>query len=360
MQTLNSYSQRPLVRRFDMTKVPLAKIAPITKKWHDDEAEVGPDEWAFRYYFAAHWFNYVSAEFHPDQPLGEWAPLVQNFYDEGTNLAERMFHYLILICTRETRHASIHPSRLVTMRKKFGDGSMLYFENYQGTSKPKACDTLWNSEKYWPGVDMGVYTEWMEWVFKRGAFNGGFGGQAWAEVAAVLRRLVHGEITYEMMVDQAFNSAHNNGPIFNKGMLFSGYSHKFKTILDVQRAGQIPYLFEEEMTHGKRWFDIRPSTTYKLYEEYRALMFPTMDRTYVDWREVRNLGAVTALHSYIKYQNDTYGQTPEELAKAEAAAKAKPVSFEVMPHVEVPKLKRNEHGQFVPYTVGDQLAENAA
>jgi hypothetical protein len=36
--------------------------------------------------------------------------------------------------------------------------------------------------------------------------------------------------------------AHNNGPIFNKGMMYEKYSSEFIKVLDIQRAGLIPEL----------------------------------------------------------------------------------------------------------------------
>lgn len=349
-KSIRSFGNKPLLRTFDMSKRLVRDIVPATKVWYEKGDQKSPDEAAFEYYTRAHWFNYVVSTHNVDQPLGEWEPVVQSFFDDSSALADRMFHYLMLICTRETRHGSYVESKCKTMVNKFGEKSLAYFHEYAKTSKPQAVSTLLAIEEHWPGVDLGTYTTWMVWMFNRGKFPGGYGGKAWAEVAEVLRKVVHGEITWEMMIDLAFNSAHNNGPIFNKGMLFQGYTHQFKTLLDVQRGGQMPMLFSEEDIYGKQWFEHRPS---KLLEEFVAfdhLFLPTMSTNYVDWCLVKELGAVTSLSGQVKYQIATYGENEELAAKKAREAGKKPMMFSVMEGVQVEMLTR-ENGEFVPLTV---------
>jgi hypothetical protein len=52
-----------------------------------------------------------------------------------------------------------------------------------------------------------------------------------------------------MMVDTGYTLAHNGGPIFNKGMMYSGYNHNIYALLDIQRSGQVPeYILDKEYT----------------------------------------------------------------------------------------------------------------
>lgn len=359
-KTLRAYHQKPLVRMFDMRAVPVTHVTPRTEEWYNAENLMSPDDAAYRYYLNAHWFNHLNAERHPDEPLAEWAPVVDRFFREGTELAERMFHYLLLICARESRHASLIASKRVTMGKKFGPEAEIYFDEYRGTSKPAAVAALLDIDNFWPGVSMGQYTEWLVWVFSKGKFGGGFGGKAWAEVAEVLRRVVHGEITYEMMIDQAFNSAHNNGPIFNKGMLFTQYSGQFIGILDVQRSGQVPNLFAEQRNYGKDWFNSLPGPLLEEYDQFVALWAPELETLYVDWYKVEALGAVKDYHQNKKYQLTTYGADSEHAKVAEKAHLNKPVMYQIMDGVSVPMLTRTESGKFVPYTIRQQSKDKAA
>ena len=207
---------------------------------------------------------------------------------------------------------------------------------------------------------MGTYTEWMVWVFNRGKYGGGFGGKAWAEVAEVLRRVVHGEISYEMMIDQAFNSAHNNGPIFNKGMCFNQYTPKFIPILDVQRSGQIPHLFAEKLKYGTDHMGNLSPTMIEEFATFHALWLPELETDYVDWYKVEALGAVKHYPSEKAYQLKTYGVDSEHAKIAEKAHINKPVMYQVMENVSVPILTRTISGKFVPYTLRQQAKDKAA
>jgi hypothetical protein len=353
-KTLRAYHQKPLVRLFDMTKVKVMSVTPRTHEWYNANDLMSPDHAAYKYYLNAHWFNHLSTTRHVDEPLSDWAPVVDQFFRQGTELADRMFHYLLLICTREARHAHLIDTKKKAMTKKFSMASLDYWGEYAQTSKPQAVATLFDIEKFWPRVDMGTYTDWLVWIFNRGKYGGGFGGKKWAEVAEVLRRVVHGEITYEMMIDQAFNSAHNNGPIFNKGMLFEGYSQHFINILDVQRSGQIPMMFSEHNIYGKQHFGTLPGDMVTESQMFSDLWLPNMETDYVDWYKVEALGAVKSYHPQKKYQLETYGADSEHLQAVSQAHLAAPVMYQVMENVSVPMLVRTPTGKFVPYTLGQK------
>ena len=51
--------------------------------------------------------------------------------------------------------------------------------------------------------------------------------------------MLTGTTSMEMLVDTGYTLAHNGGPIFNKGMMYTHYDSHFLTILDLQRAGQM-------------------------------------------------------------------------------------------------------------------------
>jgi phosphohistidine swiveling domain-containing protein len=57
-------------------------------------------------------------------------------------------------------------------------------------------------------------------IFKMGAFEGGFGGEPWYDIAHHGENFANGEISAEVFVDQAFSLEHNSGQIFNKEIIF--------------------------------------------------------------------------------------------------------------------------------------------
>ena len=136
----------------------------------------------------------------------------------------------------------------------------------------------------------------METVFYKGGFGSSFGGPAWGEVAKTLRMFVGGEISLVLMADVGFALAHNNGPIFNKGRLYTGYHDTFTLILDVQRAGQIPHLvesyLESDPTASMTGMD-KGVAVKKALIDIDASIEKLIPTTGVDWRDVSKAGAVS-------------------------------------------------------------------
>jgi hypothetical protein len=116
---------------------------------------------------------------------------------------------------------------------------------------------------------------------------------------------VYGEFTPEMFGDTAFTLAHNNGPMFNKGMLYSNYSSEFKKILDVQRSGQIPQYLSEKVFIG----DVVPT-----YMAEAVVVFPAELTGTVDWYKVEALGAL-GNYALLKKKQVLAGKGPQGLLK---------------------------------------------
>jgi len=121
----------------------------------------------------------------------------------------------------------------------------------------------------------------------------------------------------EMFVDTVWTLAHNNGPIFNKGMLYTGYSGHLYTILDVQAAGQIPQLVSDCIksvyTIDGVTLNIRDYLLH--YGEIFGIARPDF---YTDWHTVEALGSKKKYSSYKPIQHKKYG-VPPHMAEAEAA-----------------------------------------
>jgi len=121
----------------------------------------------------------------------------------------------------------------------------------------------------------------------------------------------------ELMLDTGYTLAHNNGPIFNKQVLYHPHdTTELKKILDVQRAGMIP-----QMVHsGASKF---VSLAHRKFHEKALALLGEEFGGPVNWFTVENLGAV---QSYT----------------AEKAAMADPEHLYVLPGLQLKKVKRGK------------------
>lgn len=205
---------------------------------------VNPDTEAVRFYYLNHLWAHVCQRFEEHEVLPqEYRVLVEKYLKEATEQSARMFSYTLLIITRESRHLHQHESVYKKIGEQFGDVYLAYLKSIKGGGSATVATSIANTP---PEMDLITYVSAVEYVFFKGSFSGGYGGEPWGHIAANLGRLVRGETSYEMMVDTAYTLAHNNGPMFNKGMLYDNYSSEFYKILDVQRSGQMPQYVREK------------------------------------------------------------------------------------------------------------------
>lgn len=243
-----------------------------------------PEQDALLFYLLNHSVSLVRQRVHPLEPLGEYLPIVEAYNREIAIRSQRMFYYLLAICTRESRHnkASSSWNEMIGLRAKYGNEILDFHYLIKGTSSSAAVEKF--TEFQFEGT-LGPYTKFLAEVFRVGNYSSGYGGVAWAVVAEVLRDYVSGVLSAEMMMDTAFTLAHNNGPIFNKGMFFKNYSSTLYKILDVQRSGQIPQLIPElDVLY------VAPGTPVRSYWESGCQLFPEFKEG-VDWHKVEALGA---------------------------------------------------------------------
>lgn len=358
--TLRYHLSRPVFRKLDISDVPAAAIAERMRlRMSQMSADVGAEPEALRFYLANHFLADMQLRYHPDQPLqGDTLDSVKNCVREMNECAERLFFYLIAICTRETRHNHNTPKFTNWADGKIDGEAVALVNTTKGKSSSGAVHKFTSLSPGSP-IKMGEYTKALCGAFYHGQYAGGYGGKAWGQVADCLNMFVQGQISAEAMVDTGWTLCHNNGPIFNKGMLYSGYAHppkKYLTkLLDVQRAGQIPRLFRELQVHGHAQTGFEKG----LLDFYNSLA-PVAGwdslPAYVDWAQVEALGSVNKYPKEKQHQIQNYTASPEELAKmkaeaeaAEKAAIAKALAdkaeyyekwFDVAPGVKVEKVKR--------------------
>lgn len=269
-----------------------------------------PEHDAITFYMLNHAVAAIRQRVSLYESLGQYLPVVQTYHKWLSVLSVRMFYYLLLICTRESRHVhnSLTDSTFSKLRDKYGQGCIDFNQSIKGKGSDGAANMLTESP---PVTTLGNYTAYLADNFNLGQYSGGYGGKAWGKVAEVLRDFVNGTLTAEMMMDTSFTLCHNNGPIFNKGMLFHTYTDRIYKILDVQRSGQIPQLVGSagHTEFGKH--------NGELYVHCKDVL-PDVFTGHVDWFLVEELGALKNYTTEQKQQVALHGHPPKYKAKVTA------------------------------------------
>lgn len=245
-----------------------------------------PEVEALSYYIMNHAVALIMKEKHPLEPLGKYLPVVEEYNLVLAEQTRRMFHYLVAICTRESRHNKSDYTFWEKTTELFGHGVSGFYNEIKNSGSTGAVTKFCAKP---PEVSLGVYTSYLSHAFFKGYYGGGYGGPAWGAIADVLRKFVHGEYTPEMMLDTAYTLCHNNGPIFNKGMFYDKYSNDLYKILDVQRAGQIPQLIAENKLSSAQTVAVQ--ARFNLVKELLGDLLLAGNDT-VDWFAVESAGAL--------------------------------------------------------------------
>lgn len=346
--TIRHHKARPLCANIDLRDVSLQQVMKGYPQLRTDLEEyegtvsASPEKEALWFYVQQHAMSLAERTLHLDEPLGDYAAFVDRYHNEMHWKTLRMFYYLLLICTRESRHAggTAGKKKVYDMHPEIRS---FHMNHVQDSSASSAVQAIIDNA---PDVTLGEYTQFLVRMFTYPSYAGGYGGKAWKEVATPLNEFVQGRISAEIMMDTAFTLAHNNGPIFNKGMLYDQYSKPaIDKILDVQRSGQIPQLI------AHHYNDLDKYITAGMREYVN--MFGTLESGFhghVDWAQVKNIHGHISYPNLVKVQdNDAAGwkeklQAKIKKAKAEAAKLALlKGSFEIMPGVHVPKSKRSQN-----------------
>lgn len=360
MDTLAQHNLRPVKTCIDMSGADLQYVAGgyqqarDTLKARDKKIMSNPERDALWFYTQQHALSLISRAVDKDEPLGKFEKFVTRYHSDTQLKALRMFYYLLLICTRESRHARTTNGHLDTLLEKHPGIAEFYRIHVRGVEKMTVAD---NIVKCAPMVTLGRFTNFLVDAFEIPHYQDGFGGEAWADIAHPLNDFVHGKISAEILLDTAFTLAHNNGPIFNKGMLYNNYSDLSK-ILDVQRSGQIPQLVANHYNEYSKHVD----GNLRTYVDKFAKLHDGFDGP-VDWRQVKDIYGDAIYGEDIDKQKvaeslkvsplQAMKQKAEvKAAKAEATAAAESLaqdlgdkmknSLEIMPGVFIPLSKRSQ------------------
>jgi hypothetical protein len=355
MDTLVHQKARPLQSNIDLRESSLKTVMDNYSGLHsvltakDGGVMARPETDALWFYAQQHAMGLIERSLDSDEPLGDFGWYVNMYHEQVQLKALRMFYYLLLICTRESRHMKTGAGK-VSLYAKYPSIVDFHSNHVQDSSADASINAICQNA---PDVTLGEYTSFLVNAFTMPGYNGGYGGKAWAAVARPLRDFVHGNISAEILMDTAFTLAHNNGPIFNKGMLYHTYEgNSLIKILDVQRSGQIPQLIANNHLTGK----FVPA----LMLEY-VHGFSKLDSGFagsVDWKRVKNINGVACYGSEIAKQeaaspgaNWKAKMVAVKAAAAEKAAHLKAQaakaallkgSIEILPGTWIAKGKRSQ------------------
>jgi len=349
--TLAYQLKRPLIVKRDMSHVPCSVVASEINKFFltaHGKVKPRPETDAINFYMLNHALGEVRLLASDDEGIEDMQRVTDRYFNNAQVSAVRLFYYLILICTRESRHVK-NGNDIAAKIKLIDPEAQTFIWSIRGTSSSDAQKRFRDLP---PSCSIGNYTQALEDVFFKGNYSGGYGGQAWGEVAKVLNDFVWGRISAETMLDTGFTLAHNNGPIFNKGMLYDGYTNDLLKILDVQRSGQIPNLLWDH-DKGNQYLHESIKAEHLDTRRFVEKHLPVKFGGVMDWYLCEALGALQTYHSFKQKQESLYGlpssmvemakmQAAKQAAAAMAKQKADKNKYYVTPSQHVMKITRKE------------------
>lgn len=322
--TIASLMDVPQAKAISVVKVDTTAIAARVRTYRHNCDKRNPDTEAMTFYVLNQCVALIAKDVGLNGKLSpEQKAIVAWYVRELVDQTERLFGYMTLITTRESRHVHSAPSFYDPFKAKFGQANHDFLVSIRGVGSDSAVDKFTSDP---PKGEFGLYVEGLCHTFYQGKFGGGYGGKPWGNIADCLRRAVQGETSMEVMCDTAYTLAHNNGPMFNKGMMYTNYSNKLYRILDVQRSGQCVELALDE---GGVSVELK-----KVCQTIRS-MYPKEVGMYVDWFKVQQLGALKDYTAEQKKQTELYGKKTDVPEGMKIVGK-----IEIFPSLSVNLLKR--------------------
>lgn len=346
--TLAYHQSRVFTTNRSMAHVECSQVASALKEYVQStkDTSVKPESEALWFYGLNHAVALISAKRAPLEPLpDDELAFVMQYYEQCSPRAVRAFYYLMLICIREARHSLSKASDQNHLADKFGKPVAAFFKD---AGSEQGIHTRFLESP--PKTTIGTFVDSLRWLFYNAKWSGGYGGKAWGKVTDCLYKFVIGEFSAEVMMDTVWTLCHNNGPIFNKGHLYSCHSGTLVRILDIQRSGQVPQaILSDKWVEPLGHSDLKSSMT-KLQH-----MFPDQIGGYVDWFVVEALGSVHKYPAEKQSQVQSHGVSDfaakasaveaatiaAKLAQKEAKKKAEAEAYYfITPTLKVAKIKR--------------------
>lgn len=313
--TLAAYEAAAQKTRINLSSRHLSLTAVETKRYREDCGTVSPDVRALEFYAMNHYYSMVSQKFTRNEVLPAWAIEVCEGYERVLiDQGYRLMHYIICIIAREARHTFAPTDALMGKLKVIGGDQMnAFLALIRNSSESEAVNSYMNKT---PDVPIGPYVRSLECVFDSGKWSSSYGGKPWGQIARTLGDFLYGKVSLEMMCDTAYTLAHNNGPMFNKGMMYDMYGSKegFMMILDVQASGQIP-----ELILARSKYPYLQNLSMPGLVKFTELMLCNLPDEFgieVDWQKVEDAQAHKEgqKHSYSHFKSKMKVK-PEDTAK---------------------------------------------
>lgn len=322
-------------------------LARTVKAYAEGTQLVAPDSEAIGFYGANQLAMLVAQNFTPHEKLPDFAVnALITYRNTLAAQATRLYNYTLLTVVREARH--VHHDAFFTANfklsliDKYGPDVVQFLIALKNAGSTGAVGLFYNKPPAAKISDLlGAITD----IFYKGTFSGGYGGKPWGDIAKNLLNATTGVISLEAMVDTGYTLAHNNGPMFNKGMLYRGYSGDFITILDIQRSGQIINLLLGGEWSKKPFIKTANLNGLKasIADMYAAI--PNVFSTYVDWFAVE---ATSPSTTYIKEKAEQVKKYKVQSITAKSTAqKNKNGNFyqvDTQNKVKIVKLEREAEG----------------
>lgn len=343
------YEQLPQAKRFDLRLSACPDFAQQCLAYYNHSKSLSaaqPEQDAVVFYALNHLAAVIRERFTPNELLPDWADAVLAEYANTVcKQGSRLLYYLVLITTRESRHIKNLSTVGGVVTKLHGPAIAEFTKQILSTS---SLDAAYHFMSAPPSASLGDYLKSLVYYFNTGTFSASFGGPPWGTVAATVSSFIHGNTSMEMMVDTAYTLAHNNGPIFNKGMLYKNYQNKdfFIELLDIQRSGQ---MVEFVIGTATSFPSVPPELRSIIYKAVTNL--PNVFGTFVDYKKVQAAGAVKSYNHKIKQQ--------EIVPPVKKPAAKPPVKSSEVPCAAAPPSLEIFPGEFVPITTRLKTKETA-
>lgn len=240
---LSKLLRSPVVSKVDFSGEPCKTIAGRLDARYSllSNNLANPDQDMMMFYLQNHAVSLVRKRVSPLESLGDYEWIVRDYLSHTAMRVERLWYYMLLIVSREARHVK-KTSSFTDAFKNSADPAVYEYVKSIPSGSESAAERF---RKKPPNVSIGRYLSDLSTLFHTCNWAGGYGGEAWGLIVDCALAYSKGEYSAEMFIDTAYTLCHNNGPIFNKGMLYDHYSNNFQKLLDVQRGGQMPQYFSE-------------------------------------------------------------------------------------------------------------------